>query len=164
MIPYKLMVDLDGVLVDFNRGFKEAFGHTPDSSFWTAQKDKKYSGIKAKKGFWEHLPPMRDFDQLWGYIKNFHPDILTAYPEWDTNAKVGKWHWAQTHCKIPGTSFHCVARSNKKHYAMTNGKQNVLIDDYKKNIDEWTAAGGIGILHTTAINTIAQLKHIGFSK
>ena len=35
---------------------------------------------------------------------------------------------------------------------------NVLIDDRQKNIDAWVAAGGIGIVHTSAADTIEQLK------
>ena len=39
-------------------------------------------------------------------------------------------------------------------------KKAVLIDDRDKNIDCWVEAGGIGILHTTADNTIKQLNDI----
>ena len=36
-----------------------------------------------------------------------------------------------------------------------------LIDDRKSNIDQWIASGGIGILHTSAADTIQQLKNLG---
>ena len=39
-------------------------------------------------------------------------------------------------------------------------KKNVLIDDRPKNIEAWEAAGGIGILHTSAADTIDQLKKL----
>ena len=39
-------------------------------------------------------------------------------------------------------------------------KNNVLIDDRPKNIEAWEAAGGIGIIHTSAKNTIEQLKKL----
>ena len=38
----------------------------------------------------------------------------------------------------------------------------ILIDDYPKNVDQFKAAGGIGILHISASNTISQLKRLGF--
>ena len=38
----------------------------------------------------------------------------------------------------------------------------VLIDDYPKNITEWTAKGGIGILTTSGSSTIRQLKRMGY--
>ena len=53
-------------------------------------------------------------------------------------------------------------RSQKQKYATTNGKPNVLIDDYIKNIQEWESAGGIGIRHTNVSKTLAELKKLGF--
>jgi hypothetical protein len=38
----------------------------------------------------------------------------------------------------------------------------VLIDDYPQNIQQWKAEGGIGILHVSASQTIAQLKKLGY--
>jgi len=35
---------------------------------------------------------------------------------------------------------------------------SVLIDDRIKNIESWEANGGIGILHTSAAETIKELK------
>jgi hypothetical protein len=31
----------------------------------------------------------------------------------------------------------------------------------KQTIDEWNAKGGIGIFHTSAANTISELKKLG---
>ena len=39
-------------------------------------------------------------------------------------------------------------------------KKAVLIDDRQRNIDTWVEAGGIGILHKTADETIEQLNDI----
>jgi len=36
-----------------------------------------------------------------------------------------------------------------------------LIDDRKSNIEQWISQGGIGILHTSAADTIQQLKKLG---
>ena len=41
-------------------------------------------------------------------------------------------------------------------------KGNLLIDDLPKNIAEWKAAGGTGILHKSVGQTIAQLKKLGY--
>ena len=40
-------------------------------------------------------------------------------------------------------------------------ENSILIDDRKKKIDQWIAAGGIGILHTDAASTIEKLKELG---
>jgi hypothetical protein len=38
---------------------------------------------------------------------------------------------------------------------------SILIDDRADTIREWDSQGGIGILHTSAANTIQQLKKLG---
>ena len=37
-------------------------------------------------------------------------------------------------------------------------EQAVLIDDYPKNITEWTAKGGIGILHTKCFINYSSIE------
>jgi aryl-alcohol dehydrogenase-like predicted oxidoreductase len=39
----------------------------------------------------------------------------------------------------------------------------LLIDDRAKNCEQWRAAGGVAIQHTSADSTIAELRRIGFS-
>ena len=56
------------------------------------------------------------------------------------------------------TSTRGWSAKNKKDFAAPN---NILIDDKPSTIDSWNAAGGIGILHTSAANTISQLKKLG---
>jgi hypothetical protein len=59
---------------------------------------------------------------------------------------------------IPGTKLILSKAENKKDYARPN---SILIDDNVKNIADWIGAGGIGILHTSAEDTIKQLKKLG---
>ena len=42
------------------------------------------------------------------------------------------------------------------------GSPAILIDDYKKNTDQFKARGGIGIHHTTVGNTLIELRSLGF--
>jgi len=42
-----------------------------------------------------------------------------------------------------------------------SGENRILIDDLPNTIEEWNAKGGIGILHTSAANTIKELKKLG---
>ena len=44
---------------------------------------------------------------------------------------------------------------------MFAGPERILIDDMEQTINEWNKAGGVGILHTSATNTISQLKKLG---
>jgi len=164
MGPAILYVDYDGVLVDFRRGFRDVTGHYPDAPQWNGKN--KYTAVHKAKAFWANLPPTRDFDLLWGFLKNFDPNILTAYADWDEkDSKHEKWQWNLKYTKVAPSHFHCVARQNKKHYAIgPDGKPNVLIDDWKQNVDEWKNNGGLAILHTDAQTTIGWLKHMGFHK
>ena len=64
--------------------------------------------------------------------------------------------------KFKRGNIHLVLRAQKKDYATSDEKPNVLIDDYIKNIREWESAGGIGILHKDVGKTINELKRLGF--
>ena len=48
--------------------------------------------------------------------------------------------------------------SSKKNYAK---KDSILIDDRISNINDWNAAGGIGILHTSTATTLDKLSKYG---
>ena len=70
--------------------------------------------------------------------------------------------WLKKNTGFKRANIHLVLRSQKKSYATTDEKPNVLIDDYDKNIREWEAKGGIGIHHTDVGKTINELKRLGF--
>ena len=98
---------------------------------------------------------MPDGKEYWDYIKKYNPKLLSS-PSKENESRLGKRIWAKR--KMPGTKVILAYSYNKKNYADGN---SILIDDMKKNIDQWRAAGGIGILHTDAASTIAQLKKLG---
>ena len=78
------------------------------------------------------------------------------------NSKKDKATWLSRNAK--GTNdIHLVKREDKQKYAISpSGQPNILIDDHPKNIKEWQAKGGVGILHRSAKETIAKLKKMGF--
>lgn len=165
--PYEIYCDYDGVLVDFERGAYSVFGHHFGDPYYDSpqKKEERNKKIMQHPHFWENLFPMRDYDQLWNFIKNFHPNILTAYAQWDPEgSKHGKTLWNHKHTKVSPDHMHIVSRDNKQKYARdAHGNPNVLIDDFPKNIHEWEAKGGIGILHTSAVTTIHKLMALGFA-
>ena len=98
------------------------------------------------------------------YISKYKPHILSAYVEqtFDPNCIPGKSHWARTKLGLSAGRINLVTRRQKQLYAKSGGQPAILIDDYPKNTNQFTARGGIGIHHTSYANTIRQLKKLGF--
>ena len=146
---------MDGVLVDFDRGYQELTGMTTQQAdaiggdtFWEPL-------TKAGAKWWITLNWMPDGKQLWDYIKKYNPILLSA-PSREDSSKLGKRVWVKR--ELPGVKLILKYASQKQEYASPT---SILIDDRQKNIDQWEAAGGIGILHTSTANTIEQLKQLG---
>ena len=150
--------DMDEVLCAFLKGAKKAIG----GDFPSEDKDKRWKLISQTKDFWANLDWMPGAERLHDFITRYDAYILSAYSNRDRNSKVGKMKWLKKNTKFKRANIHLVMRSEKQIYAMTDGKPNVLIDDYMKNIKEWEAKGGIGIPHTNVGKTISDLKRLGF--
>ena len=153
-----IFCDMDQVLVDFIGGAEDAIGEP----FATADKDQRWNKIANTKGFWANLSWLSGGKRLWDFISKYDTEILSAYSNRDGTSRNGKLKWLSKNTKIKRGKINLVMRSDKQKYATTNGKPNVLIDDYIKNITEWEAKGGIGIHHTNVSKTISELKRLGF--
>ena len=162
----RIYCDMDGVLADFKTAAEKVTGIQIDKWMDIGYKDKqkKWQPIIDKKDFWHTLPWQPGGQQLWSYINNYEPHILSAYVEHatDPNCIPGKRHWAKSRLNLPDSRIHLVKRVQKQNYAMYNGEPALLIDDYIKNINQFKAQGGIGIHHISAASTITQLKKLGF--
>lgn len=146
---------MDGVLVDFEKGYEDLTGQnirgqhvSGGPNFWDPI-------TKAGAQFWIKLPWMADGKQLWEYIKQYTPVLLSA-PSREESSKIGKYVWVKR--EMPGTKLILRSAERKQEFATP---QSILIDDRKDNIDRWKEAGGIGIYHTSAADTIQQLKKLG---
>ena len=153
-VNYKIYCDMDGVLADFESGYEKLTGidlkgeFQKGSDFWDPIS-------KAGVGFWAGLKWMPGGQKLWDYIKPYNPDLLSA-PSREESSRIGKAVWVKY--KLPGTKL--ILRYAKQKQELAN-PESILIDDRQINIDQWEAAGGIGILHTSTDNTISQLKELG---
>jgi 5'(3')-deoxyribonucleotidase len=154
----EIYCDMDQVLCDFMKGADKALG----SSFVQADKDERWNKINQTKGFWENLEWMPGAKRLYQFIEKYDPYVLSAYSGRDPSSKNGKMKWLTKNTNWKKSRINLVIRSHKQKYATTDGKPNVLIDDYKKNIMEWESKGGIGIHHTEVSKTIAKLKRLGY--
>ena len=159
----RIYCDMDGVLCDFAQGVEKVIGKSITQ--WSyGSKSEKWDPIKATPKFWHTLPWMTGGKDLWNFISKYKPHILSAYVEetFDPNCIPGKSYWARTNLGIAAGRINLVKRVQKQNYAKVVGQPAVLIDDYKKNTDQFTDRGGIGILHTSTSNTIRELKKLGF--
>ena len=154
----EIYCDLDEVLVDFMRGADAAVG----GNFVKMDKDERWNKVNQTKGFWPNLGWKPNAKRLHDFIIRYNPHVLSAYPDRDPNARNGKMKWLKKNTGFKRAKIHLVLRSQKKDYATTDDKPNVLIDDYIKNIREWEAKGGIGVHHTDVGKTISELKRLGF--
>jgi hypothetical protein len=152
---YTIYCDMDGVLVDFDQGYKNLTGMSTEEA--NAQGDEVFWGpIKqAGAGFWIKLKWMPDGQQLWDYINKYTPILLSA-PSKEESSRIGKRVWVKRN--LPGVKLILRPSSQKQQFS---GENKILIDDREDNINQWNDKGGIGILHTSTANTIKQLKDLG---
>jgi len=155
---YQIYCDMDGVIADFEARFDHFFGMSPSEyeakygrrAFWN-QIDNNI-GVK----FWVGIPWMPDGHQLWDYIKKYNP-ILLSSPSTSESSRLGKRLWVKKY--LPGTKLILAYPDQKANYS---GEGKILIDDrLEPNIQMRRSKGGIGIHHTSASDTISQLKELG---
>ena len=160
---YKIYVDMDGVLTDFERRFEQFAGVTPDE--FISQKTIEFGKKKADEEFWDlidkqigvrfwvGMPWMPQGEELWKHIKKFKPIILSS-PSRDESSRIGKGLWVKRN--IPGTPLKL--SWDKEQYASPT---SILIDDRDENIQKWKSAGGIGIKFISAGQVINELEKLG---
>jgi len=176
--PYQIYCDMDGVLVDLVGAVLEtAQQDATDETLrkgvekiigidwkWT-EKNPKYQKsldyindmVSENIDLWAGLPPTTDKDVLWDFISPYDPYVL-SHP-WDEASADGKVLWIQEHLTPQPKDIYLTGDKHK--YALNeDGAPNLLIDDFEKYINPWRQAGGIAIHHTSAEDTIQQLKEI----
>ena len=154
---YKIFSDMDGVLTDFDRAFKKVSKGIPPREYEKKfGKDKFWELIDGGGvDYWVEMPYMSDGKQYWDYIKDYNTELLSS-PSRSSTSRLGKRQWVKNN--MPGVKLTLAQSYLKRNYAAPN---HILIDDRKSNIEEWRANGGIGVLHTSAADTISQLKKLG---
>lgn len=152
-----IYVDADGVIVDFDLKIQNITGTRPHQmnkgKMWAAVR--RY--IAGGGRFWYDMAPMSDADELMNHLKSLDIpfSILTAGGD-EPSATQDKIDWFAE--RYPGVDVIVVHKSGDK--AAYASPQTILIDDREKSITPWEAAGGIGILHTSASDTIRQLSDV----
>lgn len=158
---YRIYVDIDGVLADFDAGIFDLMGERIPSPASKEFESRMFAALKQHTAdgqlFWETLDKLKDADMLWRYVKRYNPIVLSSIGDQDA-ADGQKRRWIAKHFGR-NTRVELVRTSAEKAKYATS--TSILIDDRSKSIDPWVSAGGIGILHTSASNTITELKKLG---
>jgi FMN phosphatase YigB (HAD superfamily) len=155
-----IFVDLDGVLVDLATGLSEKAGKQLSQERTQEFTETFYSTIaKMNRAqvaqFYSKLPQTKDCMKLWNAFKPYKPKILTSVSK-TVGAIYGKELWCWTNLGIVSDYVYCSYDSSEKQYYAS--PRSLLIDDYKRNIDQWQAAGGTAIHHVDADSTIQQFN------
>ena len=153
----KIYLDLDGVLCDFNKKYKELFDVYPKKAEKDKNFDKFFTEFIDKESF-AKLDLMPDAIKLMDYLRKTGIDVeilsSTASERRHDKIRPQKIKWLKKHqiefpaILVPGAYL-------KKEFALPTA---ILIDDTPKNITQWQEAGGIGILYTDYDSCVATLQ------
>jgi hypothetical protein len=147
-----LYLDMDGVLADFNKTYS---AYNPSKEDRTRFRD----SVMTYRIF-EDLDKMPDTDILLAAvakIPNLRIEILTSMGTFNVEqgkeAKRQKLLWLETHNITYKANF-VRTKTEKSQYAT---EKSILIDDSVGCIDPFNKKGGLGILHTSARDSLKQL-------
>ena len=162
----KIYFDMDGVLADFDRGVRELCGmETPDQGIRSSELDDlMWERIRNVDHFYDRLELMPGAKELFSAVYGKYGDrceILTGIPKEKRKiltAAQDKIDWMK---RVLSDSVVVNVCYRAEKIEKCTGPDAILIDDLRKNIDEWTAAGGTGVLHTDAAATLEELKRLG---
>lgn len=158
-IERKIYLDMDGVLCNFEKKFKELSGQDfieySNEYGWPKTWD-----VIEKEGveFWSELEWNPGGKKLWNFLKKLdNVEILTGSPKYKVGeyAKKGKEIWIDEN--IGNIKVNHIYGILKYTYVKNN---DILIDDSERNCNSWKEAGGIAILHKNVDDTIKILKKL----
>ena len=165
-----LYLDMDGVQCDFFKAWSEFEGVEGYKDIPRPEQSIKRLASSGPESVYEFF---RDLDTLRGglsvikWLQQHDIDytILSAPLRYEREASIkGKLEWLDNH--HVGASESAVFASDKSKYATdSQGRPNVLIDDFGKNTVPWDEAGGIAIKHdpydaTPTINALERIYAI----
>jgi 5'(3')-deoxyribonucleotidase len=148
-----IFCDMDGVLVDFDAEFERNHGILP----YKLPRQELWQIVLDTKDYWVNLPKQKDADELMSYLNKYDFRILTGLPAYGFDkAEKEKKQWLKNQYGIENGVICCLSKDKQNYGA----PKDILIDDRENNIKNWEAMGGIGILHTSAQETIKQLQKL----
>jgi 5'(3')-deoxyribonucleotidase len=150
-----LYLDMDGVIADFNKEYTKFDPQKTDR--------KRFRESVIEHHIFEKLDFMPDAQELLNHVSKLHGvkvEILTSMGTHDpfqaNMAQMQKMKWLDEK-NIPYKANFVHNKQEKAQYATP---RSILIDDSVGCISPFVEAGGHGILHTNASNSIRLLDSI----
>lgn len=137
-----LYIDMDGVLADFDGSFPAVFGIDHRS----LADDDMWLHINGHPSFFRDLPPMAGALDFFRSVEHLQPVILTACPKSNyAHVAAQKRAWVREHLSATCLVLPVLGGRHKPLFMHQPG--DILIDDFGRNCDAWTEAGGVAIKH-----------------
>jgi hypothetical protein len=153
----KIYLDMDGVIADFAKRYKELHKISPEEADKKKQFGKFFDEF-IKSGQFATLDLMPDAKELLSHLKttDVPVEILSSTARQDSHVAISrqKTIWLDRH-GINYTANFVPGKSLKYKFATP---ESIIIDDTQSVIDDWRKAGGIGIHHKDALTTITMLR------
>jgi len=175
---YQIYCDMDGVLTDFEKRFKDKVNEVgpqyyKKSDIAKVDKPKDFEKIFGREEFWKLIDQyvgvsfwvgmdwMSRGRELWNFISPYQPKLLTS-PSRDNSSRLGKNLWVRNQLN-PKPKVIFAYSADKQNYANPN---SILIDDKKSNIEEWISQGGIAfrVKNGNIGPALQGLKELGYGK
>lgn len=148
-----LYLDLDGVMADFDAHFPAVFGldhrHMADDAMWET--------INGHPSYFRDMPTCAGAIEFFRDIAHLDPIVLTACPRSNyQHVALQKRAWVREHLSSTITILPVMGGRNKPLFMHAPG--DILIDDFRRNTEAWTEAGGKAILHRSFLATRLELQ------
>jgi hypothetical protein len=152
----KIYLDLDGVIADFSKRYKEMFHITPQEADRNRNFGSYFNTFIENKQF-ASLDMMTDARMLLDHLNTLDVpvEILSSTARQESHVDISdqKRVWLISHGINYTRNF--VPGKNLKYTFAT--PESIIIDDTLSVISDWVEAGGTAIHHTDAASTIASL-------
>ena len=154
---FVVMLDMDGVLTDFEGAVCDLFGHEHLGPEHLGKTLAEHIGISTRTmwarideegaGFWEHLAPTPFADDLVRLARDAGRLFIASSPSSSPGSLAGKLRWL--HRRL-GRNFRDFAITPKKDLLAAPGR--LLVDDSSRHVDAFREAGGAAVLFPTIVN------------
>jgi len=152
-----IYLDMDGVIADFVKRYKEMYRMEPKEAEKKKEFDKFFDEFIATSQFasLDLMPGAMDGITFLRKL-NIPTQMLssTANEERYEDISNQKLIWLQRY----GITFNAIFVPGKRWKYKYAAPDKIIIDDTESVIDDWRKAGGIGILHKDWVTTLAILK------